>query len=57
MDELPTCGHEPDDGWMYLHSKCHTGEPTYVRVKGNTLVIECAECDKPITTFLLAEEK
>ena len=55
-DPVETCGHDSEDGWMYLHSKCHTGDPTYVRVKDNTLVIECAQCDKEVATFLLAKE-
>ncbi len=44
-----------NDGWMYLHSKCHRGSPTWIRVKGNTLVIECSECRKVITTMLLQQ--
>ena len=56
LRDVETCGHESPDGWMYLHSKCHDNEPTWVRVKGRTLEVICGECDKQVTTFLLAEE-
>ena len=49
---VPTCGH--DDDWMYLHSRCHMGDPAYVRVNGNLLVVECAQCDKEIASFKIS---
>ena len=56
LRDVETCGHESDGGWMYLHSKCHDSEPTWARVKGRTLEVICGECDKQVTTLLLAEE-
>ena len=52
-DPVPDCGHYSSDEWMYLHSRCHPSDPTYCKVKGNTLIVECAVCDKLITTFIL----
>lgn len=54
---IETCGHYSPDEWMYLHSKCHPSDPTYCKVKGNTLVVECAVCEMMITTFLLQMEE
>lgn len=56
-ESVRNCGHESDNGWMYLHSRCHMGDPAYVRVKGNTLVVECAKCDQTIATFVLHEDR
>ena len=53
---VPTCGHESEGGWMYAHSNCHVESPTWVRIKGNSLVIECAECKEVVATFLLQTE-
>jgi len=55
-DPIETCGHYSPDKWMYLHSRCHPQSATFSKVKGNTLIVECAVCDKPITTFLLQVE-
>ncbi len=52
---IPSCGHITKDSWMYAHSQCHVDSPTWVRIKGNTLVIECSDCRKVVATFLLQE--
>ena len=43
----------------YLHSRCHIGSPTWVRIlrddDGNSVArVECAECRKTVTTLKLA---
>lgn len=50
--ECAECG--TSDGPMYLHSRCHTGSPTWASMQGNVLTITCAECDKEIARFEVA---
>ena len=42
------CG---DDSSLYLHSRCHPASPTWAVLSGDTLTIECAECEKVIARF------
>ncbi len=55
MNAPETCEHN-DSGWLYLHSRCHIGEPAYVKVKGHTLIVQCARCEETIATFLIEHE-
>jgi len=36
---------------LYLHSRCHPASPTWAVLSGDTLTIECAECEKVIARF------
>ena len=51
-----TCGHNEDV--MFVHSKCHVEEPTWVSIIQSKAeaVIRCALCDEVITTLLLRTE-
>ena len=55
MPDLPQkCDHCGDDSSLYMHSRCHTGSPTWAVLSGDVLTIECAECKKPITRFVVS---
>jgi hypothetical protein len=49
----PNCGH--DHSTLYLHASCHIGAATVVRYEKaiETLVIECAECEKEVVRIKL----
>jgi hypothetical protein len=49
------CGHETDE--LYLHSRCHTNAPTWVRMSEQEgyAVVECSVCDKEIITLRLKQ--
>lgn len=48
--ECNDCG---EDGKLYLHSKCHMGDPTWAVLdqEKSELEIICATCEKPICKF------
>lgn len=38
--------------WIYIHSRCHVGSPTWLRLGPDGVhVVECAECREVITAF------
>lgn len=44
------CGETTEE--MFLHSKCHTGVPTWVSMtRDGILIVRCAECGKEVTRF------
>jgi uncharacterized low-complexity protein len=45
------CGKCGSDESLYIHSKCHTGTPTWAVISGDTITIECAECGTVIVRF------
>ena len=42
---------------VYLHSKCHTTKPTWAKIDGGTLIIECSECRDEIARFPLNDSE
>lgn len=48
----PFCGDE-----LYINQICHPHAPTQTKYskKDGVLTVECAECDKPIAAFKIAE--
>ena len=54
--EIGTCGHGGDE--MFIHSKCHIEEPTWVSIIRSeaVAVVRCAVCDEEITRLLLRTE-
>lgn len=51
---VPGCEHGGDTCELYLHSVCHPCAPTWARVRGDVLTIECAICRRKIGAFVLA---
>ena len=51
--ECHDCGKECADDKLYLHSKCHTGDPTWAILdqEKSELEIICAVCEKLICKF------
>jgi len=48
-----TCGECGQGGELYLHSKCHTGEPTWtvLDTENKTLKVLCAVCDSVVVVI------
>lgn len=43
-------------GTRYSHSECHPESPTWAKVTEDTVIIECAECKKPIVKIHINRE-
>lgn len=41
---------------VYLHARCHTDAPPWVRVVGDVATLECSECGKKIGQLQLAAQ-
>jgi hypothetical protein len=55
--DTPNCGH--DHTVLYMHQACHMGAALTASYNKTTglLTLYCAECDDPISDFLLAKAK
>jgi len=48
----PDCTEE--HGPLILHSRCHTGVPTWATYEAGVLTITCAECGQEVTAVTVA---
>lgn len=56
VEDLPACcEHEGCGcgGRLYIHSKCHSGAPTWTFVEGGVLTVECSVCRRTIVQLML----
>ncbi len=49
-----SCSECGKSGEVFLHSRCHAGEPTWTLLKGNTITIQCSVCEAVVCRFLVA---
>lgn len=47
----PACDTCGSTGPLYLHSRCHSGMPTWTKLDGDTLHVECAVCGQNVASF------
>jgi hypothetical protein len=51
MSAIHQCAECGDDGTVVLHGRCHINSPTWAKLSGDVLTIECAECERVIVRF------
>ncbi|HWC34331.1 MAG TPA: hypothetical protein VG650_05825 [Mycobacteriales bacterium] len=48
----PTCDCE--EGPFWLHSRCHTNDPNWVRYEDGILIVTCAVCEGVVAEIAVA---